>query len=111
MSVMRHPMHRLLAAALSFIFRDVRLPALAVFGSLLLTLALFSPALALSQAAAAPAPDPGAASDPSKENAGRAVMRAYLGTIPDYAAEVQGVKLSGVTKGAPADVAGTGRTL
>ncbi|MBI3829536.1 MAG: M28 family peptidase [Planctomycetes bacterium] len=40
------------------------------------------------------------------ENAGRAVMRAYLGTVPDYAAEVQGVKLSGVTKGAPADVAG-----
>jgi hypothetical protein len=33
-------------------------------------------------------------------------MRAYLGTIPDYAEEVKGVKLSGVTKGAPADAAG-----
>lgn len=30
----------------------------------------------------------------------------YLGTIPDYAAEVKGVKLAGVTKGAPADEAG-----
>jgi S1-C subfamily serine protease len=33
-------------------------------------------------------------------------MRAYLGTIPDYAEEVKGVKLSGVTKGAPAEAAG-----
>ncbi len=33
-------------------------------------------------------------------------MRAYLGTIPDYAEEVKGVKLSGVTKGAPAEVSG-----
>ena len=33
-------------------------------------------------------------------------MRAYLGTIPDYATEVKGVKLSGVTKGAPAETAG-----
>ena len=30
----------------------------------------------------------------------------YLGTIPDYAAEVKGVKLSGVRPGAPADEAG-----
>jgi Tol biopolymer transport system component len=36
----------------------------------------------------------------------RANLRAYLGTIPDYAAEVTGVQLSGVTKGAPADTAG-----
>lgn len=37
----------------------------------------------------------------------RANMTAYLGTIPDYAQEsVQGVALSGVTKGAPADLAG-----
>ncbi len=33
-------------------------------------------------------------------------MRVYLGTIPDYAAEVTGVKLAGVTNGAPADEAG-----
>jgi S1-C subfamily serine protease len=33
-------------------------------------------------------------------------LRAYLGTIPDYASEVQGVKLSGVRGGGPADKAG-----
>lgn len=37
----------------------------------------------------------------------RAGMRAYLGTIPDYAdTGGQGLRLSGVTKGAPADTAG-----
>ena len=42
------------------------------------------------------------------ENQGqRAGLRAYLGTIPDYAqGDVVGVKLSGATKGAPADKAG-----
>jgi hypothetical protein len=33
-------------------------------------------------------------------------LRAYLGTIPDYAEEVEGVMLSGVGKGGPADKAG-----
>jgi hypothetical protein len=33
-------------------------------------------------------------------------LRAYLGTIPDYAAEVTGVLLSGARAGAPADQAG-----
>jgi len=33
-------------------------------------------------------------------------LRAYLGTIPDYATEVQGVKLSGARGGSPADKAG-----
>lgn len=32
--------------------------------------------------------------------------RVYLGTIPDYAATVTGLQISGVTKGAPADQAG-----
>lgn len=37
----------------------------------------------------------------------RANLKAYLGTIPDYAeSDVQGVRLAGVTKGAPADDAG-----
>lgn len=42
------------------------------------------------------------------ENEGRrANLRAYLGTIPDYAqGDIQGVKLSGVSKGGPADQAG-----
>ncbi|MDA7510778.1 M28 family peptidase [Verrucomicrobia bacterium] len=33
-------------------------------------------------------------------------MRAYLGTIPDYASEAKGVKLSGVSGGGPADKSG-----
>jgi S1-C subfamily serine protease len=34
-------------------------------------------------------------------------MRIYLGTIPDYAAgDIEGVKLSGVRDGGPADKAG-----
>ena len=37
----------------------------------------------------------------SREN-----LRAYIGSIPDYASEVQGVKLSGVRAGGPADKGG-----
>ncbi len=40
------------------------------------------------------------------EGAGRAGMRAYTGTIPDYTAEVEGLRLSGVASGGPADKAG-----
>ena len=37
----------------------------------------------------------------------RANLTAYLGTVPDYAqGDIKGVKLSGVTKGAPAQMAG-----
>ena len=43
---------------------------------------------------------------PEKQGA-RAGLRAYLGTIPDYSqGKIEGLKLSGVTKGAPADKAG-----
>ena len=43
----------------------------------------------------------------SEEKGTRGGMRTYLGTIPDYSqGDVVGVKLSGVTKGAPADKAG-----
>ncbi len=41
-----------------------------------------------------------------KEHGARAGLRAYLGTIPDYAAETNGVRLSGVSGDAPADEAG-----
>ncbi len=42
-----------------------------------------------------------------EDKGARAGLRAYLGTIPDYSqGGVEGVKLSGVTKGAPADKAG-----
>jgi S1-C subfamily serine protease len=37
---------------------------------------------------------------------GRETLRAYLGTIPDYATEVQGVRLNGVRAAGPADKAG-----
>jgi len=37
---------------------------------------------------------------------GRDALRAYLGTVPDYATEVKGVKLSGVRGGSPAEKAG-----
>ena len=42
-----------------------------------------------------------------EEKGTRGGMRSYLGTIPDYSqGDIVGVKLSGVTKGAPADKAG-----
>jgi Tol biopolymer transport system component len=43
---------------------------------------------------------------PTGGGGSRETLRAYLGTIPDYAAEVNGVKLSGVRGGSPADKAG-----
>ncbi len=52
------------------------------------------------------APDYVAMKRPEKAEP-RAGLRAYLGTIPDYApSEIKGVKLSGVAKGGPADKAG-----
>jgi C-terminal processing protease CtpA/Prc len=42
----------------------------------------------------------------SKESRGRGEFRVYLGTIPDYGEEVEGVKLSGVRDGSPAAKAG-----
>ncbi len=42
----------------------------------------------------------------SDKGGSRDGLRAYLGTIPDYASEVQGVKLSGARGGSPADKAG-----
>lgn len=41
-----------------------------------------------------------------KGGSSRESLRAYLGTIPDYATEVNGVKLSGARGGSPADKAG-----
>lgn len=37
---------------------------------------------------------------------GRETLRVYIGSIPDYAQEVEGVKLSGVRAGSPAEKAG-----
>jgi len=41
-----------------------------------------------------------------REGGSRDALRVYLGTIPDYATEIQGVKLSGTRGGSPADKAG-----
>ena len=40
------------------------------------------------------------------EGGSRETLRAYLGTIPDYTTEIEGVKISGVRGGSPADKAG-----
>ena len=59
--------------------------------------------IATSLASAESAPDYLVMEKPDS-SMGRANMRAYLGTIPDYSAtDVVGVKLSGVAKGGPAD--------
>ena len=42
----------------------------------------------------------------SNQGGSRDNLRVYLGTIPDYATEVKGVKLSGVRAGGPADKGG-----
>ncbi len=42
----------------------------------------------------------------SSEPGARDALRVYLGTIPDYATEVKGVKLSGVRPGSPAEKGG-----
>lgn len=47
------------------------------------------------------------AQDRPKDGQRRAALRAYLGSIPDYAeSDIKGVLLSGVARGAPADKAG-----
>lgn len=63
-------------------------------------------ALTQSLATQAAVPDYRAMEKPGRA-LGRVNLRAYLGTIPDYAqGEVLGVKLSGVATGGPADQAG-----
>ena len=41
-----------------------------------------------------------------QESGSRETLRAYIGSIPDYATEVKGVKLSGVRAGSPAEKGG-----
>jgi hypothetical protein len=63
-------------------------------------------ALTRSLATRAEVPDYQVMEKPSSA-VGRVALRAYLGTIPDYAqGDIVGVKLSGVVKGGPADQAG-----
>ena len=65
----------------------------------------FSRGLLLDVAGAATRPDYVKVAT-SQQGGSRDNLRAYLGTIPDYATEVQGVKISGVRGGSPAEKAG-----
>ena len=62
--------------------------------------------LLLDVATAQEKPDYVKVASSDKGTGSRENLRAYLGTIPDYATEVQGVKLSGVRGGSPAEKAG-----
>ncbi len=66
----------------------------------------FARGLALDLAWATDRPDYAKVARSDAGGGGRDQMRAYLGTIPDYATEVQGVKLSGTRGGSPAEKAG-----
>ncbi len=66
----------------------------------------FARGLALDLARASERPDYAKVARSDTGGGGREQMRAYLGTIPDYATEVQGVKLSGTRGGSPAEKAG-----
>lgn len=66
----------------------------------------FARALVLDTANAPQRPDYVKVASSDKGGGTRENLRAYLGTIPDYATEVQGVKLSGVRGDSPAEKAG-----
>jgi Tol biopolymer transport system component len=66
----------------------------------------FARAILLDLVSAASRPDYLAVARSDASGGSRENLRAYLGTIPDYATEVAGVKLSGVRAGGPADKAG-----
>lgn len=63
--------------------------------------------LVCRQLVAAEQPPVYVAQERPKDGERRAMLRAWLGTVPDYAqSDVKGVMLSGVAKGGPAEVAG-----
>ena len=65
----------------------------------------FARTLILDTALAPQRPDYVKVATTSQGTGSRENLRAYLGTIPDYATEVPGVKLSGVRAGSPAEKA------
>ncbi|MEW6306631.1 MAG: M20/M25/M40 family metallo-hydrolase [Verrucomicrobiota bacterium] len=69
-------------------------------------IAKFARALTLDLVKGGERPDYVKVERSSTGGGGRDALRAYLGTIPDYATDVQGVKLSGARGGSPADKAG-----
>ena len=66
----------------------------------------FAADLVRDLAAAPERPDYLQVASSGSRGGGRERLRAYLGTIPDYASEVAGVKLTGTRGGSPADKAG-----
>lgn len=66
----------------------------------------FALALTKDIAAATERPNYAKVERSDREGGSRDALRVYLGTIPDYATEVHGVKLSGARAGSPADKAG-----
>jgi Tol biopolymer transport system component len=69
-------------------------------------IAKFSRGLIVDTANAPQRPDYVKVATSGQSAGSRENLRAYLGTIPDYATEIQGVKLSGVRAGSPAEKAG-----
>ena len=57
----------------------------------------------------APESNPHEAKPAGNEDTARVSITAYLGSMPDYGADVKGVKLAGVTDGSPAEKAGLKR--
>jgi C-terminal processing protease CtpA/Prc len=66
----------------------------------------FSVAIVRKLAALEPAPQFTKVAQPIESGAGRAGVRVFTGTIPDYATDVKGLLLSGVIGGGPAEQAG-----
>ena len=69
-------------------------------------IAAFGGAILKDVLAAAERPDYAEVENTTSAGGDRDSLRAYLGTIPDYATDLAGVKISGVRGGGPADKAG-----
>lgn len=69
-------------------------------------IALFSQGIFLDLLHAAERPEYTRVEKSDSGGGSRETLRAYLGTIPDYATDVKGVKLSGVRGGSPGEKAG-----
>jgi Tol biopolymer transport system component len=69
-------------------------------------IATFAKQLVLDLVSAPERPDFARVERTTQNSGSRETLRAYMGTIPDYATDVKGVKFSGVRGGSPAEKAG-----
>ena len=69
-------------------------------------IAALGTAIVQDMVSAAERPDYREVQNAAPAGGGRDTLRAYVGTIPDYATDIAGVKISGVRGGGPADKAG-----